>query len=136
AGTSMATPRTTGAAALIKQAHRNWTADIVRTVLINTATNMRSGTGGSKADGLGADSVLAQGGGLIDVFHAVNAKALMGVAGDGIDKPSILGSYSYGEVPVANSRITYTAPIDVTVSDLSGQGGVYNLNVASNRDLQ
>jgi subtilisin family serine protease len=135
-GTSMATPHTAGAAALIKQAHRNWTADVVRTVMINTATNMRSDTGGSKADGPGADSVLAQGGGLIDVFHAVNAKATMGVAGDGIDKPSILGSYSYGEVPVANSRITYTAPIDVTVNDLSGQGGVYNLNVANNRDLQ
>jgi subtilisin family serine protease len=135
-GTSMASPHTAGAAALVKQAHRNWTADVVRTVFINTATNMRSDTGGSKADGLGADSILAQGGGLIDVFHAVNAKAMMGVAGDGIDKPSILGSYSYGEVPVANSRITYTAPIDITVNDLSGQGGVYNLNVANNRDLQ
>src|ERR1700686_1890446 len=74
-GTSMATPHTAGAAALIKQAHRNWTPDVVRTVLINTATNMRSNTGGSKADGLNADPVLAQGGGLIDVFHAVNAKA-------------------------------------------------------------
>jgi subtilisin family serine protease len=135
-GTSMATPHTAGAAALVKQAHRNWSADLVRTVFINTATNMRSDTGGSKADGLGVDSVLSQGGGLIDVFHAVNAKAVMGVVGDGIDKPSILGSYSYGEVPVANSRITYTAPIAVTVSDLSGQGGIYNLNVANNRDLQ
>jgi subtilisin family serine protease len=135
-GTSMASPHTAGAAALVKQAHRNWTADVVRTVFINTATNMRSDTGTPKADGVGADSVLAQGGGLIDVFHAVNAKAMMGVAGDGIDKPSILGSYSYGEVPVANSRIAYAAPIDVTVNDLSGQGGVYNLNVANNRDLQ
>ena len=135
-GTSMATPHTAGAAALVKQAHRNWTADVVRTVFINTATNMRSDTGAPRADGLGADSVLAQGGGLIDVFHAVNAKALMGVAGDGIDKPSILGSYSYGEVPVANNRITYTAPVTVTVNDLSGQGGTYNLGVASNRDLQ
>jgi subtilisin family serine protease len=135
-GTSMATPHTAGAAALIKQAHRNWTADIVRTVMINTATNMRSNDGATKPDGTTTDSVLAQGGGLIDVFHAVNAKALMGVAGDGIDKPSILGSYSFGSVPVANSRITYTAPIEVTVSDLSGQGGVYNLAIANNRDLQ
>src|SRR6185503_7588281 len=72
----------------------------------------------------------------IDVFHAVNAKALMGVQGDGIDKPSILGSHSFGEVPVANNRITYTAPINVTIRDLSGEGGTYNLNVANNRDLQ
>lgn len=135
-GTSMATPHTAGAAALIKQAHRNWSADVVRTAMMNTATNMRSTAGGSKADGTGADSIIAQGGGLIDVFHAVNVKALMGVAGDGIDQPSILGSHSFGEVSVANSRVTYSTPVDVTVSDLSGQGGVYNLNVANNRDLQ
>jgi subtilisin family serine protease len=135
-GTSMATPHTAGAVALIKQAHRNWTADVVRTALINTATNMRSNTGGSKPDGLGADSVLAQGGGLIDVFHAVNAKALLGVVGNGIETPDIIGSYSFGDVPVANSRISYTSPVTVTVRDLSGQGGVYNLNVANNRDLQ
>ena len=39
-------------------------------------------------------------------YHAVYAKALMGVAGDGIDKPGILGSHSFGEVPVVNNRIT------------------------------
>jgi len=135
-GTSMATPHMAGAAALLRQAHPNWSADVVRTVFMNTATNMR-GTGGAvKADGTGADSIIAQGGGLVDVYHAVNAKALMGVVGDGIDKPSILGSHSFGEVSVANSRTTFTAPIEVTVRDISGQGGVYNLNVANNRDLQ
>jgi hypothetical protein len=134
-GTSMASPHTAGAVTLIKQAHLDWSPDVLRTVLINTATNMRSQSGTPKADGPDADSIIAQGGGLIDVFHAVNAKALMGVAGDGIDKPSILGSYSYGEVPVANNRITYTAPITVTLRDMSGEGGTYNLNVANNRDL-
>src|SRR5581483_1177363 len=64
------------------------------------------------------------------------AKALMGVAGDGIDQPGILGSHSYGEVPVVNNRITSTQPITVTVRDISGEGGTYNLNVANNRDLQ
>ena len=137
-GTSMATPHTTGAAALIKEAHPDWTPDVVRTALINTATNMRNQSGSiSKADGpVTADSIIAQGGGLIDVYHAVNAKALMGVTGDGIEQPGILGSYSYGEVPVVNSRITSTQPITVTIRDLSGQGGTYNLNVANNRDLQ
>ena len=137
-GTSMATPHTTGAAALIKQAHPDWTPDVVRTALINTATNMRNQSGSvSKADGPDtADSIIAQGGGLIDVYHAVTAKALMGVTGDGIEKPGILGSYSYGEVPVVNDRITSTQPITVTIRDLSGQGGTYNLNVANNRDLQ
>ena len=137
-GTSMATPHTTGAVALIKEAHPDWSPDIVRTALINTATNMRNSTGtASKADGPDtADSIIAQGGGLIDVYHAANAKALMGVTGDGIAQPGILGSYSFGEVPVVNNRITSTQPITVTVRDISGEGGTYNLNVANNRDLQ
>lgn len=135
-GTSMATPHTAGAVALIKQAHLGWKPDVVRTVLINTATNMRDNNGGAKADGLTADSIISQGGGLIDVYHAVNAKAMMGVTGDGINAPGILGSYSFGEVPVVNNRITSTAPVTVTVRDLTGEGGTYNLNVANNRDLQ
>src|SRR5436190_18212569 len=97
---------------------------------------MRDSAGGSKQDGPDADSITAQGAGLIDVYHAVNAKAYMGVEGDGIDKPSVLGSYSYGEVPVVNNRISYTASVNVTLHDLSGEGGTYNLRVANNRDLQ
>ncbi len=137
-GTSMASPHTAGAVALIKQAHPDWAPDIVRTALINTATNMRNSSGtSSKADGPDtADSIIAQGGGLIDVYHAVYAKALMGVTGDGIAQPGILGSYSYGEVPVVNNRITSTQPITVTLRDISGEGGTYNLNIANNRDLQ
>lgn len=136
-GTSMSSPHAAGAVTLIKQAHLNWSPDVIRTVLINTATNMRDQSGATKkADGLDADSIIAQGGGLIDVPHAVNAKAAMGVTGDGINQPGILGSYSFGEVPVVNNRITHTAPITVTIRDLSGQGGTYNLNVANNRDLQ
>src|SRR5207253_914458 len=92
-GTSMASPHTAGAVTLIKQAHLGWSPDVVRTVLINTATNMRAESGAPKADGPDTDSIMAQGGGLIDVYHAVNAKALMGVEGDGFDKPGILGSY-------------------------------------------
>ncbi|HEY6189054.1 MAG TPA: S8 family serine peptidase [Pyrinomonadaceae bacterium] len=136
-GTSMASPHTAGAAVLVRQAHIDWTPDVVRTVLINTATNMRNEAGAPKADGpTTADSIIAQGGGLIDVKEAVNAKALMGVAGDGIEKPSILGSHSFGEVPVVNTRTTHTSPVTVTIRDLSGEGGTYNLAVANNRDLQ
>ncbi|HUE83182.1 MAG TPA: S8 family serine peptidase, partial [Pyrinomonadaceae bacterium] len=135
-GTSMATPHTAGAAALITQANPDWTPDVIRTVLINTATNMRDQAGASKPDGLTADSIIAQGGGLIDVKEALNAKAIMGVAGDGITKPGILGSHSFGEVPVINSRVTHTSPVNVVVRDLSGQSGTFNLAIANNRDLQ
>jgi len=60
----------------------------------------------------------------------------MGVVGDGIAAPSILGSNSYGEVPVVNNRVTSTQAVTVTIQDLSVQGGTYNLGVANNRDLQ
>jgi hypothetical protein len=136
-GTSMASPHAAGAAVLVRQAHIGWTADMVRTALINTSTNLRSASGAPKADGpFSADSVIAQGGGLINVNEAANAKALMGVKGDGVEKPGILGSHSYGEVPVLNSRVTHTATVAVTVRDVSGQGGTYSLGVANNRDLQ
>lgn len=136
-GTSMSSPHAAGAVALIKQAHPGWSPDMIRTVLINTATNMRNQAGAAKADGpTTADSIIAQGGGLIDVAEAVNARAVMGVKGDGINTPGILGSHSYGEVFVINSRVSHTVPVTVTVRDLSGQGSTYNLGVANNRDLQ
>ncbi|HYY59174.1 MAG TPA: S8 family serine peptidase [Pyrinomonadaceae bacterium] len=136
-GTSMASPHVAGAAVLTKQAHRNWTPDMIRTAFINTATNMRDSNGTPKADGPGtADSILDQGGGLIDVKEAINAKALMGVTGDGINKPGILGSHSFGAVPVINNRTTHTESVTVTIRDLSGQGGTYNLSVANNRLLE
>ena len=40
-GTSMSAPHVSGVVALMKQAHPNWSPEIIRTVLINTATNMR-----------------------------------------------------------------------------------------------
>lgn len=135
-GTSMATPHMAGAVALIKQAHPDWTPDMIRTAFINTATNMRDGSGAAKPDGTSANSIIEQGGGLADVYNAMNVKALIGVAGDGIDKPAILGSHSFGEVPVLNSRVTHTATIPLTIRDVSGQGGTYNLRVANNRGLQ
>ena len=136
-GTSMASPHTAGAAVLVRQAHLDWTPDMVRTAFINTSTNLRGLDGTPKQDGpFSADSVIAQGGGLINVYEAVNARALMGVKGDGVERPGILGSHSYGEVPVINSRVTHTATVAVTVRDVSGQGGTYGLGVANNRDLQ
>jgi hypothetical protein len=135
-GTSFSGPHVAGAAAIVKQAHFDWTPDMIRAALMNTATNLRTTNGTPKADGLTADAVMAQGSGLVSVNNAVNTKALMGVAGDGIDNPSILGSHSFGAVPVINSRTTHTESITVTIQDVSGQGGTYNLSVANNRELE
>src|SRR5260370_27728938 len=71
----------------------------------------------------------------MDVYDAANLKALMGEAGDGVAAPSILGSHSYGEVPVVNNRVRSTQRVSVTIQDLSGRGGTYNLDVANNQDL-
>ncbi len=134
-GTSFSGPHVAGVAALLKQAHPDWTPDMICTAMINTATNMRSATGTPRADGAQSDSIIDQGGGLVDVRAAVNTKALMGVAGDGIEVPGILGSHSFGEWAVLNNRITNTREVNVTIRDLSGQGGAYNLSTANNRAL-
>jgi subtilisin family serine protease len=131
-GTSMATPHTSGAVALLRSAHITWTPDQIRTAMINSSTNLRSEAQVPQAEGL--VSINSQGGGLIDIYHAVNLKALMGETGDGVTAPEILGSHSYGEVPVVNNRVTSTQSVTVTIQDLSGQGGTYNLGVADSQD--
>ena len=135
-GTSFACPHTAGAVALIKRAHPDWSPDWVRTALQNTSSNLRSESQVPKADGLSSDSIIAQGGGLIDVYKAANTRALMGVTGDGIVDPSILGSASLGSVPVINSRVTHTETKTVTIQDISGQGGTFNVSIANNRYLE
>jgi minor extracellular serine protease Vpr len=128
-GTSFSGPHVTGAVALIKQAHPDYTPDMIRAALINTATDLRNSSGAAT----GTEPINAQGGGLIDVAAAINAKAVMGVEGDGIVEPAILGSHSFGEMPILNNRILNTRSVTVTIRDTSGQGGTYNLSTANNR---
>lgn len=133
-GTSMSAPHVSGVAALVKQAHPGWTPDMIRTVLINTSTNLRDKEGVPKADP-SAERVLDQGGGLVDVYEAVNAKALMGVTSTDPKLPSILGSHSFGEVPAVNSLGIVSRSVQVQVRDLSGTSGTYALGVANNRSI-
>lgn len=133
-GTSMASPHVAGAAALVKQAHPTWTPDMIRTALQNTSTNLRNQAGAPNADG-GAERVLDQGAGLVDVEAAVNVKALMGVPSSDPGRPSLLGSHSFGQVPAVNTRTIVTRTQRVTITDVSGSGGSYALSVHNNREL-
>jgi subtilisin family serine protease len=135
-GTSFSGPHVAGAVALVKQAHLDYSPDLIRAALMNTATNLRSSAGAAKADGLTSDSIIEQGAGLVDVAAAIRAKAVMGVEGDGIIEPAILASHSFGETPILNNRITNTRSVTVTIRDTSGQGGTYNLSTTNNRFLQ
>ncbi|MDT4896308.1 MAG: minor extracellular serine protease Vpr [Acidobacteriota bacterium] len=136
-GTSFSGPHVAGAVALVKQAHLNYSPDVIRAALMNTSTNLRSASRRiPKADGPDADAVIQQGAGLIDVAAAIGAKAVMGVEGDGIVEPAILASHSFGETPILNNRIVNTQSVTVTIRDTSGEGGTYNLSTANNRFLE
>ncbi|PYS70154.1 MAG: hypothetical protein DMF69_14530, partial [Acidobacteria bacterium] len=132
-GTSFSGPHVSGAVALIKQAHLNFTPAMVRAALANTATNLRNAQGVPRGDGSASEPILAQGGGLINVKAAIDAKSIMGITGDGIESPSILASHSFGEDPILNNRIVNTRSVTVTIQDTSGQGGKYNLSTTDNR---
>ncbi|HKS27023.1 MAG TPA: S8 family serine peptidase [Pyrinomonadaceae bacterium] len=132
-GTSFSGPHVAGAVALIKQAHLDFTPDMIRAVLTNTSTNLRNAAGTPRGDGDASESILAQGGGLVNVAAAINAKAVMGVEGDGIIEPAILASHSFGEMPILNNRISNTRSVTVTIRDTSGEGGTYSLSTVNNR---
>ncbi len=133
-GTSFSGPHVAGAAALVKQSHLSWTPDMIRTALMNTSTNLRRIDGSGKSDGNTADSIIEQGSGLIDVAAAVNTRSLMGVEADGVILPGILGSHSFGELPILNNRIVNERTVAVTIRNLSNSSGTYNLSTAANRE--
>ncbi|HEV8238619.1 MAG TPA: S8 family serine peptidase [Thermoanaerobaculia bacterium] len=135
-GTSMATPHVTGAAALIKQANPTWHPDYVRTALQNTATPFRDAAGNPGAYGSGNFPIHAQGAGLIDVAAAAKAKALLGVKGDGVIKPFILGSHSFGAFPIVGNECSNPFSVGLDLVDLRGTGGTYTLRAYPNRDTE
>ena len=134
-GTSMASPHVAGAAALLRQAHPDWSVDEIRTALQSTATNLRDAYQNAKADSTTVERVVDQGAGLIDVYESVNAEAIMGVTASDPRLPSIVGSHSFGAVAAIGSQSVITRSVDVTLRDLAGAGGTYALAVVNNRNL-
>jgi hypothetical protein len=134
-GTSMASPHVAGAAALVKQLNPTWTPAMVRTALINAATPMRDGAGQPDAYGPHNPGLHDQGAGYLDVHRAARAQALLGVAGDGVERPAVLGSHSFGALPVVGNQCLNRQAVAVTLRDLRGVGGTYDLSVHDNREL-
>lgn len=89
-GTSMAAPHTAGIAALTRQARPEWSAQQIKTVLMNTATHEVTGPGGY------AVSPLRQGTGRVDAVQATTADVLVSSVENGQ-----LVSASFGVVEVS-----------------------------------
>ncbi|MGW1410579.1 S8 family serine peptidase [Streptomyces sp. NPDC002403] len=99
-GTSMATPHVAGAAAIVRQAHPDWTAQQIKAALVSSART------GGKVEG--ADHT---GAGVLDVFAAVNQKVLAAPAVQA-------GSYNWPQD--ASDRTTVKVPFTNTSgSDLT-----------------
>ena len=152
-GTSMSSPMAAGIAALVKQRNPSWTPSMIRTALMNTATNLRLSDGTPVADG--TQTINQQGAGLVDAFAAANAKALMGVGridrtpgrptpptygifvSNSPGNPDFLGSHSFGAVPIAGVIGTATLSQTVTLFDITnGAGaGTYGLSASAVRNM-
>jgi minor extracellular serine protease Vpr len=107
-GTSMATPHLAGAAAVVRAAHPGWSAEQVRSAVVNTA---QQGVLRHPQTGAQTDDPLIVGAGLMDVQDAVAASA-------GLSPVSrSFGAWSSG----AGGTRTAT----VTVTNLSGSARTY-----------
>jgi subtilisin family serine protease len=106
-GTSMASPMTAGAAALVEQAHPGWDVDAIKAALMNTA---------GKAGGP-ALNVRVGGAGVVQVQKAVDSKVLALTTGG-------TGTLSFGYEALSGA---YAETLKLTLKNTSGSAVSYNL---------
>ncbi len=103
-GTSMATPHVAGAAALLLQAHEDWTPDQVKSALVNTAKRPVF----DHVTGTQDTGVLTRGGGRIDLDDASNTPVT-------IVEPSVsFGLFKGNQTAGASETMTATNVSDTT----------------------
>ncbi|HEY6068016.1 MAG TPA: S8 family serine peptidase [Gaiellaceae bacterium] len=111
-GTSMATPMTSGVAALLRQAHPSWTPEQIKAALINTAE-----AGSSKIKGY---NPRLAGSGVIQAQRAIDTVGLATTTGG-------LGTLSYGDEALSAA---YSEELPITLWNLSGSAISYDLATA------
>ncbi|MEV0319272.1 S8 family peptidase [Streptomyces sp. NPDC050658] len=111
-GTSMATPHVAGAAALVKQAHPDWTAGQIKSALVSSADS-----------GIPGD-VRETGGGRLDVKAAVDQKVLgsPAVQGGGFGWPQDASDRTSVDVPYINTT-DKAVELKLAVKGVTGNDG-------------
>ncbi|WP_176547230.1 S8 family serine peptidase [Bacillus sp. AFS053548] len=126
-GTSMATPHVAGIAALLLQAHPDYTPADVKTVLMNTADPLR-----------GHYSVFEVGAGRVDPYKAIHSRTELAVQDktpfiknnvkEMIDEQT--GGLSYGFIPIDKNDITKTT--NLLITNHTDKMQKYNISVDYN----
>jgi subtilisin family serine protease len=108
-GTSMATPHTAGIAALVKAAHKNWSAEQVKAAIMNTAGHEVYSQPGQTGPIYGP---ARDGAGRVDALAAVST-SIIAYDTDRSIRGGVSASFGVVEAPVTSSTITQTRTVTI-----------------------